>query len=112
MVDSYELLIVIWEGEPFGGRRPPDGCHRALLYRASGPLRERSQVARPRATRRHADHFALMSRRLTELGDDLRRAVNLERVRDLAPRIEAEFQTESDAWTEVCDSETSTYSRR
>jgi conflict system pore-forming effector with SLATT domain len=51
--------------------------------------------------RRHADHFGLMARRLAELSDDLRRAVDLERVRDLAARIEAELRTEANAWIDV-----------
>jgi SMODS and SLOG-associating 2TM effector domain 1 len=50
---------------------------------------------------RHGERFALMARRLDELGDRLRRATDLERVRDVALRIEAELRTEGDEWVDV-----------
>jgi hypothetical protein len=50
---------------------------------------------------RHAERFRLMARRLDELRDRLQRAANLERVRDVALRIEAELRTEGDAWVDV-----------
>jgi hypothetical protein len=42
-----------------------------------------------------------MARRLDELRDRLQRAANLERVRDVTLRIEAELRTEGDAWVDV-----------
>jgi hypothetical protein len=50
---------------------------------------------------RHAERFRLMARRLDELRDRLQRAASLERVRDVAVRIEAELRTEGDAWVDV-----------
>ena len=50
---------------------------------------------------RHAERFDLIARRLDELSDRLRRAVDLERVRDTAARIEAELRTEEAAWIDV-----------
>jgi hypothetical protein len=50
---------------------------------------------------RHAERFALMARRLTELSDDLGRATSIDRVRRLAMRIEAELRREGDAWIDV-----------
>jgi hypothetical protein len=50
---------------------------------------------------RQADRFRLMHQRLAELRDDLVRATTLERVREIASRIEAELRTEGDAWIDV-----------
>ncbi len=50
---------------------------------------------------RHAERFRLMSQRLEELRDRLERVTDLEAVRNIAFRIEAELRTEGEAWIDV-----------
>jgi hypothetical protein len=50
---------------------------------------------------RHAERFALMARRLQELGDRLTDADDLPSIRALTLAIEAELRTEGDAWVDV-----------
>jgi hypothetical protein len=50
---------------------------------------------------RHAARFRLMARRLGDLQAQLGSATELNRVREIAVRIETELRTESEAWIDV-----------
>jgi hypothetical protein len=50
---------------------------------------------------RHAERYRLMARHLGELSDELRQASDVENIRDIASRLEAELRTESDAWIDI-----------
>ncbi len=50
---------------------------------------------------RHAARFRLMAQRLSDLQERLRTATELDRIRDIALRVETELRSEGEAWIDV-----------